>query len=306
MNTTKPVTVRILIILAVVGVSFSAIFVRLASASSITLAMLRLGITVILLLPLMLTKYRAELFSVKARTLGACALSGVALGLHFATYFEAIKNTSLASGLMLVNTETFFIAIMLFVLYHEKIPVWGLVGVITAFAGGVIIAGGDFLGGAAFNGKNMMYGDLMAILSAVCMSVYTLIGRKQRQTLSALVYCFLVYLAAALTLAVALIFSPASTRLSALTLTDIGCAAGMAVFCTLLGHTVFNWGIKFISALFISTAKMLEPVFSCILGFFLFAETPALTQLLGGVVVTAGIYVYTRSTSAKPLKSPGK
>lgn len=293
----KPANVRVVVILAVMGVSFSAIFVRLASASSITLAMLRMGITVILLLPLMLTKYFKELRGVKLNTLGACALSGVALGLHFATYFEAIKNTTLASGLTLVNTEVFFIAIMLFVLYREKLSALGIVGVVTAFAGGVIIAGGDFLGAA--QGKNVMYGDLMAVLSAICMSVYTLIGRKQRQALSALTYCFLVYLAATLTLAAALIFSPASTPLSALTLTDIGCAAGMAVFCTLLGHTIFNWGLKYISALFISTVKLLEPVFSCMLGFFLFAETPALTQALGGAVVIAGIYVYTRSTAVK-------
>lgn len=299
-NNVKPSTVRLLVILAVVGVSLSAIFVRLATASSITLAMLRMAITSILLLPLMLTKYRAELRSVRLNTLCACALSGVALGLHFASYFEAIKNTSLASGLLLVNTEVFFIAIALYIFYREKLSGLGIVGVITAFAGGVIIAGGDlFTGGSG--GKNVMYGDIMAVLSAICMSIYTLIGRKQRQGLSALVYCFIVYSIAALTLFAAFLLSPSSTRLSALTLNDIACAAGMAVFCTLLGHTVFNWGLKFISALFISTVKLLEPVFSCILGYFLFAEAPMLTQLLGGVVVIAGIYIYTRST-AKPVR----
>jgi len=69
---------------------------------------------------------------------------------------------------------------------------------------------------------------------------------------------------------------------------------GMAVFCTLLGHSVFSWGLKYLPPAFISTAKLLEPVFASVWGLFLFGEVPALMTVLGGAVIISGIALYSR------------
>ena len=68
----------------------------------------------------------------------------------------------------------------------------------------------------------------------------------------------------------------------------------MAVFCNLLGHSVFSWGLKYLPASFISTVKLLEPVFASVWALFLFSETPGLLVLLGGTVVILGIALYGR------------
>ncbi len=68
----------------------------------------------------------------------------------------------------------------------------------------------------------------------------------------------------------------------------------MAVFCTLPGHSVFSWGLKYESAAFISAAKLLEPVFAGILGALLFREIPKTQVIVGGCVVILGVYVYSR------------
>jgi len=70
----------------------------------------------------------------------------------------------------------------------------------------------------------------------------------------------------------------------------------MAVFCNLLGHSVFSWGLKYLPPSFISTAKLLEPVFASVWAFFLFREKPGLSVLAGGVVVLSGIALYCRIT----------
>lgn len=72
---------------------------------------------------------------------------------------------------------------------------------------------------------------------------------------------------------------------------DYLCAAGMTILCTLLGHRVFSWGLKFIQPSFISTVKLLEPVFASLLGILFFAEIPGVTAIAGGVIVIIGIWM---------------
>jgi len=74
----------------------------------------------------------------------------------------------------------------------------------------------------------------------------------------------------------------------------------MAVFCTLLGHSVFSWGLKYESAAFIATVKMLEPVFAGLFGVLFFRELPALQVVFGGCVVIIGVYVFSRYTKSPP------
>ena len=64
------------------------------------------------------------------------------------------------------------------------------------------------------------------------------------------------------------------------------------VFCTLLGHSVFSWDLKYESPAFISTVKLLEPVFAGLLGVLLFKEIPKTQVILGGCTIILGVYVY--------------
>ena len=73
----------------------------------------------------------------------------------------------------------------------------------------------------------------------------------------------------------------------------------MAVFCNLLGHSVFSWGLKYLPPSFVSTVKLLEPVFASVWAVFLFRELPEVPVLLGGFVVLAGIALYCRITEEK-------
>ena len=95
----------------VLGVSASAILVRFSQAPSGVTAAYRLGWTVLLLLPVVLLRCRAELRRVTARDLVLCGASGVLLALHFLTWFESLKRTSVASSTVLVSTEVIFTAL---------------------------------------------------------------------------------------------------------------------------------------------------------------------------------------------------
>lgn len=73
----------------------------------------------------------------------------------------------------------------------------------------------------------------------------------------------------------------------------------MAIFCTLLGHSVASWSLKYLPAPFVSTVQLLDCVFSTLWGILLFREIPSAITLLGGVLCVSGIAFYSRLTMNK-------
>ena len=66
----------------------------------------------------------------------------------------------------------------------------------------------------------------------------------------------------------------------------------LAIVPNLLGHTLFNWSLKWVSTNVISIAILFQPVGSSILAFFIFNERPILSQVIGGIVVILGILMF--------------
>ena len=69
----------------------------------------------------------------------------------------------------------------------------------------------------------------------------------------------------------------------------------LAVLCTLLGHSLFSWCLKYLSPSYVSAAKLCEPVFSTLAAIPLFHEVPTPLQLIGGVIVLGSVLLYTRA-----------
>ena len=136
----------------------------------------------------------------------------------------------------------------------------------------------------------MFYGDVLGILSAIVVTAYTLIGKKVRKTVSTNVYTFLLYTSSTVTLLIMAFVM--RIDLFGYDVINVWMALLLAVFCTLLSHSVFSWGLKFCSAAFVSTAKLLTPVFAAILGIFFFGQLPRIEQIIGGVIVLIGLAFY--------------
>jgi len=272
---------KLIILLGVLGASLSAIFVRLADAPSLVLVLYRVLFATILLTPVVLLRHRDEFNQLQRRPLLLALLSGVFLGLHFTFYFESLRWTSIAAAVVLTDTEVFFVALAMFVVLKEKISKRGWIGIAITFIGGVLIALAD-----SGNGRDALRGDLFAVSAAFCVAVYTLIGRYCRRTMSTFAYTFIVYAASSLTVLILLLTQ--GTPLFGYSPVNFLSGLGLAVFCTLLGHSVFSWGLKYEKASFVSVAKLMEPVFASLIGLILFAEIPALFVIIGGAIVIIG------------------
>lgn len=271
---------KIIIILGVLGTAFSAILVRYSDAPSTVLVFYRMLFSVLLLSPAALLFHKREFTGIGLREIGLCVGSGIFLGMHFFCYFQSLQYTGIASSVVLVDTEVFFVALGGVLFLRERLSALGWMSILITFAGSVVVVLGDMGGGR-------MTGNILALCGAVCSAVYTLIGRSCRRRMSTTVYTWIVYFSAGM------VVLPASfltgNPVLPVSLRNLAVAMGLAVLCTLLGHSIFSWGLKYESASFISVVKLLEPVFASLLGILLFREMPAVTSMAGGILIIGGI-----------------
>ena len=138
---------RLIVILGVVGVSLSAVFVRWSTAPSLVLATYRMAFAAALLTPLAWRR-REEFRALRRRELGLSLLSGAFLGCHFACYFEALRWTSIASAVVLVDAEVLFVALATVLILRRRLSGRAWLAVLLAFGGSVTVALADGSAGA--------------------------------------------------------------------------------------------------------------------------------------------------------------
>ena len=129
-------------------------------------------------------------------------------------------------------------------------------------------------------------------------------GRKLRQEVSLVTYVALVYSTCAVLLWPAALV--AGVRLTGFPAKTWGLFVLMALVPQMLGHTVFNYLLKDVSATVVAIAIMVEPVGSTLLALAIFGETPPWPALLGGVLLLAGVYVALTSEgrTRRPSRQP--
>ena len=279
----------VMILIGIIGISMSAILIRFSTAPSAVTASWRLLWTVILMTPVVFgTKScRKELLSVDRRTAVMSIISGIFLAIHFWFWFEALRLTSVASASTIVSTEVIWVSIGFFLFLKGRISLKAMAAIAVAFVGSAFVAFAD-----SGTGGTHLQGDLFALLAAMAVAVYMLIGRIIRAEVSNTVYTYLVYGACAAGLLTMSVIQQQG-------LFDYGAngiliGLALAVFSTILGHSVFSWCLKFFSPSFVSASKLCEPVVAAVLAGFLFGEIPGPIQLFGCVLILGSVLYYSR------------
>ena len=273
------------ILIGVISVSLSAIFVKLANAESGVIAFYRMFFSVLIMAPLFLWKYSHEVKKLMRRDWLFSSIAGVFLAFHFILWFESLQYTSVASSTVLVTLQPLFAFIGTYLFFKEKISRKTIFAGSIAIAGSVCISWGDFqLSGSAF------YGDLLALIACALVTAYLLFGQDVRQRLSLVTYTMIVYGVSTITLFFYVLIKEES--FGPYTTIDWNWFILLAIVPNLLGHTLFNWAIKYVSTNVVSVAILFEPIGAAILAMFIFKEYLVATQIIGGLVVLLGIVLF--------------
>lgn len=272
----------LILLVAVFSVSWAAVLIRLTSAPALTIAFYRMALAALLLLPLVFLRYRTELHKMLSGGWKLGLLSGFLLGLHFAFWVTSLFYTSVASSVVVVATQPLFALAFSWIFLKEKGKPVTVLAILTAFAGVVIIALGDLK-----LGKSQLWGDLLALLGALMAASYLTIGRNLRAKFHTVPYVFVVYSVAALTLAVLMvIFRESFDYRSG---TNLLYFLLLAIVPTLIGHSLYNYLLKYVTAYTVGISILGEPVGASIWAFFIFGQRPTETVYWGGAFILCGV-----------------
>ncbi|MDB9250692.1 DMT family transporter [Halorubrum ezzemoulense] len=288
MTSNSAVSPKAALATAVAAVSAGAILVRLSEAPSSVAAFYRVLFTTVPLGAVAAWRYRADLARIRPRDLAFAALSGVALAVHFAAWFESLRWTSVAASVTLVQAQPVFVALGAWLLLRERVTRRMAAGIAVAVGGMVSMSFGDFLSGVAV-GPRPLYGNALALTGAVAAAGYVLAGRSLRQRISLVPYVTVVYGVCVLVLLSFVLAAghPLTGYPPREWLLFVGLAAGPG----LLGHTVLNWALAHLESSVVSVSLLGEPVGATLLAVAFLSETPTPATVVGGCVVLLGIYV---------------
>ncbi len=283
----------IMIVIGVIGISLSSILIKYSTAPSAVTATFRLLWTVILMTPIVFGKkeIRMEFLHINKKIFVLSSLSGLFLAIHFFLWFESLFHTSVASSTTIVCTEVIWVSFGFCFFMKGKLSKKAILAIIITLIGSVLIAYSD-----SFAGSSHLYGDILALFAAIAVAVYTLIGRVVRSNVSTTVYTYIVYVVCSIVLIIICFIQ--GNHLFHFGMNTITIGFLLAIFSTILGHSIFSWCLKFFSPSFVSASKLCEPVVAAILAGLLFGEMPSFLQIFGGILILGGVLYYSKIENA--------
>jgi drug/metabolite transporter (DMT)-like permease len=277
------------LVVAVGAVSTSAVLVEISDAPSLVKAFYRVLFTTCLVAPAAVVRSPEAFGAIRRRDLLGAGVAGVALALHFGSWFESLEWTSIAASATLVQSQPVFVAVGAALLLDERVTRRMAVGIVVAVAGMVAMSLGELSSASAVSAPRPLYGDALAVAAAIMAAVYFLAGRSLRQRVALLPYVTVVYGVCTVALLAFVIASgaPLSGYPAEEWLLFLVMAVGPGVF----GHTALNWALAHVESSVVSVSLLGEPVGAALLALIVLAEVPGPFTVGGGAVVLSGIYL---------------
>jgi drug/metabolite transporter (DMT)-like permease len=208
------------------------------------------------------------------------------LALHFAAWIASLRYTSVASSVALVTMNPLLLAVAGYLIWNERLVRRQWFGIGLALLGGLCIGWNDFQQPGPSVGSAIC-GDVLAVCGAVMVSAYLLCGRFARVRLSLSVYVGLVYGWAALVLITGcLLFQ---LPLFGYETQDYIILILLALIPQVLGHTILNWALAYMSPTLVALAILGEPIGAALLAWAFLNEPVVWLQGLGAVCLLTGI-----------------
>ena len=278
------------IALAVVSVSFSAIFISWSTSPFITIALYRLALASLILAPFALLDRRRPLRGISRKDALVMIGVGAILATHFTLWIGSLKiegvSVSVASSVILVTSHPLLVGVLSHYVLKERLNAWMALGIALGFSGVVVIAVAD---STARSGNGI--GDLLAFTGGIAAGFYFLAGRRLRQRVPLLAYAFVVYVSAT----GVLFLYTLGLRESLLPVgdwrTELALFLAMAVIPQIGGHTLYNWSLRWVTAPVVSLSLVGEPIGSSVLAWALLGQVPGAAVGIGGALALGGIYL---------------
>lgn len=281
----KQGTINLLLVITIICISLSAILVKLSDAPSSVMVMYRMFLACVLIFP-MVFKYRNSFAKINRKEWIAIVFAGIFLAAHFGLWFESLNHTTVASSTLILALQPAIALVGGMIFFKEKLDIRTVAAMGIAFIGVVIVGGGSLGGGSA-----AILGNILSFLAVVSVVLYLMIGQRNVKSINHWVYSFLVFLVAGIAMAVFNLIG--GIAFTGYTANDWLVFIMLAIFPT-GAHIIFNLLLNYVNTTTVSMSTLGEPVGASILAVILLHEVLTPVEMIGGVLIIAGIFYFLR------------
>jgi drug/metabolite transporter (DMT)-like permease len=286
------------LLLGVFILSFAAIFTRIAEneLSPSATVFNRYYIATVVLVPWQIIQLRINNSSepnqvIKLQDWAIFVLSSMLGTSAIFLWASSLTQTSVANSNLLHNVTPIFAVLGGWLFLGQSFDYKFLLGMLLAIIGVFIISFGDF-----HSEVNSLYGDSLALLSAVFYALNYLVREKLRSKFSAsTILLWTSLLSGCFTFLITLTTETQLFPNSWQTWLAVIC---LAVLCQIIGQGLLIHNLKQFSSAFVTLLMLTEPLLTALFAFIIFAEKLSPLNWVAFIVVLIGIYIAKLSISS--------
>jgi drug/metabolite transporter (DMT)-like permease len=275
--------------LAVGGIAWSAVLIRWAGIPGPASALYRVAIAAVVLVPWRLV--RGSKRPATPRTVWLALAAGAFFGLDLALYNTAVMRTTAATASFLGNNAPVFVGLGAWWFFGRRPPAAFWTGLALALAGGGLMILAHVVGG----GQGDPIGDVLALVAAIFFAGYLLTAEHLRSGMDTLTFNTLAItgsIVVLLTVCMAI-----GAPLSAYSARTWLALAGLGLVSQLAAYYALVYALGQLPATITSVGLLMQLPLTAALAAMLLGEPITGSQMIGGGLVLAGVYVVNRKTA---------
>lgn len=272
---------KVSLVIGILCISFSPIFVKLAGVSPIGCAFYRVFFAWLCLLPYCIIKSKLR---VKKKQLVIAIIAGVIFAADVVVWNLSLLKISATVSTLIANLAPVWVGLFSFLLFKKSSGKLFWIGTVVAIAGMVVLVGYQHILHLELNA-----GILLAVLASLFYATYIMTSKNIMGGIDVFTFMFYSMMGASVFLLVvnnfmgtSILYFPVKVWL---------CFLGMGVICQLVGWLTINYSLRYLESTKVSIALLSQTVFAAILAAILLNEKLELNEIIGSVIVLAGIAV---------------
>jgi drug/metabolite transporter (DMT)-like permease len=232
--------------------------------------------------------YRKKIAVLTKPALMAGVLVGVFLYAGYAFQTSGLKLTTPSKSAFLTGTSSVLVPLFLVAIWHARIHLWRVVGILLALVGLFLMTVPGGPGGLA-DFANVNMGDLLTVGCAICFTFHVIfVGRaSQRFPFEQVAFLQVGTAAILMTLSTPLLehpyFRATPTVIAAILITG--------VLCTAVAFSIQSWAQQFTPATHTALIFTTEPVFAWLTSFIYLHERLGLRAGAGAALILGGVLI---------------
>lgn len=209
-------------------------------------------------------------------------IMGIILTIHWCTFFQGIKFSTVAIGLLTFSTFPIFITFMEPFFFCEKLKKEDIFLAFMTFVGILFVI-------PSFQIKNeMTMGVIFGIISSFSYAVLSLLNKKYVKEYKGVIIAFYEqFISFVILLPFFFIIKPVIVEKEILLLLLLG------IVFTGIAHTLFINSLKNIKTQTAGIISSLEPLYGILLSIFFLNEIPSIKEIVGGIIILGTVFYST-------------